>query len=67
MQVLNKKFNQLKISEFTEKLYTPFKNKEEDMRNASKTAMLLVRTPKASIINPFNPKLIIQTLPKEND
>ena len=39
---MNKKFNHLRIIEFTEKLYTPFKNKEADMKNATKTAMLLV-------------------------
>lgn len=41
-QVLNRKLNHLKIAEFTAKLYAPFKTKEEDMRNAGKTAMLLV-------------------------
>lgn len=42
MQVLNRKLNHLKIAEFTAKLYAPFKTKEEDMKNAGKTAMLLV-------------------------
>ncbi|KAL9955941.1 hypothetical protein ACROYT_G037346 [Oculina patagonica] len=40
-KVLNRKLNHLKIAEFTAKLYAPFKNKEEDMKNAAKTAMLL--------------------------
>jgi len=40
-KVLNRKLNHLKISEFTAKLYAPFKSKEEDMKNAAKTAMLL--------------------------
>lgn len=43
LQVLNRKLNHLKIAEFTAKLYAPFKNKEEDMKNAAKTAMLLVK------------------------
>jgi len=42
LQVLNRKLNHLKIAEFTAKLYAPFKTKEEDMKNAGKTAMLLV-------------------------
>lgn len=42
IQVLNRKLNHLNISEFTAKLYAPFKSKEEDMKNAAKTAMLLV-------------------------
>jgi len=41
-KVLNRKLNHLKIAEFTAKLYAPFKTKEEDMKNAGKTAMLLV-------------------------
>lgn len=40
-KVLNRKLNHLKIAEFTAKLYAPFKTKEEDMKNAGKTAMLL--------------------------
>lgn len=40
-KVLNRKLNHLKINEFTAKLYAPFKSKEEDMKNATKTAMLL--------------------------
>ncbi|CAH3182505.1 unnamed protein product [Porites evermanni] len=40
-KVLNRKLNHLNISEFTAKLYAPFKSKEEDMKNAAKTAMLL--------------------------
>lgn len=40
-KVLNRKLNHLKIAEFTTKLYAPFKTKEEDMKNAAKTAMLL--------------------------
>ena len=44
IQVLNRKLNHLNISEFTAKLYAPFKSKEEDMKNAAKTAMLLVKT-----------------------
>lgn len=43
IQVLNRKLNHLNISEFTAKLYAPFKSKEEDMKNAAKTAMLLVK------------------------
>ena len=43
LQVLNRKLNHLKITEFTTKLYAPFKTKEEDMKNAAKTAMLLVK------------------------
>ena len=42
LQVLNRKLNHLKIAEFTNKLYAPFKTKEEEMKNAIKTAMLLV-------------------------
>ena len=42
LQVLNRKLNHLKIAEFTNKLYAPFKTKEEEMKNATKTAMLLV-------------------------
>ncbi|XP_058965883.1 uncharacterized protein [Pocillopora verrucosa] len=40
-KVLNRKLNHLKIAEFTNKLYAPFKTKEEEMKNATKTAMLL--------------------------
>lgn len=40
-KVLNRKLNHLRIIEFTAKLYAPFKNREEDMKNAAKTAMLL--------------------------
>ena len=40
--MLNRKLNHLRIAEFTTKLYAPFKSKEEDMKNAAKTAMLLV-------------------------
>ncbi|XP_068671881.1 uncharacterized protein [Montipora capricornis] len=40
-KVLNRKLNHLKINEFTAKLYAPFKSKDEDMKNATKTAMLL--------------------------
>ena len=43
IQVLNRKLNHLNISEFTAKLYAPFKSNEEDMKNAAKTAMLLVK------------------------
>ncbi|KAJ7373666.1 hypothetical protein OS493_011275 [Desmophyllum pertusum] len=40
-KVLNRKLNHLKVNEFTTKLYAPFRTKEEDMKNADKTAMLL--------------------------
>ena len=49
IKVLNKKFNRLRIEEFSDKLYAPFKSKEEDKKNAVKTSMLLVSETKVRI------------------
>ncbi|EDO39815.1 predicted protein [Nematostella vectensis] len=56
-KVLNKKYNKLRVTEFTEKLYNSFKSREEDMRNATKTALLLRKfaTQEGYLDNPGKP------------